>query len=71
MTMASELSKLASLKKQMEKWQMEMDSELTVSQRISEKTQYDKAKLVEEKRKLVGLCLNMPFSTSVGQLNSV
>lgn len=51
--MLGELHKLSALEKQMEKWEKELDSDLAVSQRISEKTQADKIRLIEEKRKMV------------------
>ncbi|KAK6624358.1 hypothetical protein RUM44_011217 [Polyplax serrata] len=52
MDLMAELQRLSSLEKQMEKWEKEIESELTVTQRISEKTMYDKNKLIEEKRKM-------------------
>lgn len=53
MDMIAELQKLSALEKQMEKWGKDIESELTISQRISEKTVQDKNKLIEEKRKMV------------------
>lgn len=58
MDLMAELQRLSSLEKQMEKWEKEIESELTVTQRISEKTMYDKNKLIEEKRKMVGREVN-------------
>ena len=53
MVLAQEFKKLSTIEKQMEEWEKEMESELTISQRISEKTAADKIKLVDEKRKMV------------------
>lgn len=63
--MLAELHKLSALEKQMEKWEKELDSDLAVSQRISEKTQADKIRLIEEKRKMVRTFLDNYFSLEI------
>ncbi|EEB12818.1 conserved hypothetical protein [Pediculus humanus corporis] len=64
MVLAQEFKKLSTIEKQMEEWEKEMESELTISQRISEKTAADKIKLVDEKRKMDMYLLKLMLSVS-------
>ena len=50
-----EMEALAALVRQLEAWRDETETDLTVSQRVSDKMRAEKQALADEKRQLVGL----------------
>jgi hypothetical protein len=55
--MRTELEKLVCLEQHFADWQKQIESELAVSQRISEKTKADNKQLTKEMRKQVFKCV--------------
>lgn len=56
--MMEENEKLHAMERQVLKWKKEMEDELAVNLRVSEKTEADQKLLLEENRKLVGVVLD-------------
>lgn len=59
-----ELEALTTLCRQLEQWREETESELTVSQRMSDKMRAEKRTLADEKRELVSLFLQDAINKS-------
>lgn len=57
MDLRKEIKSMDLLLYQMSTWAKDMESELLVNQRMSEKTRKDKVKLADEKRELVHLII--------------